>query len=53
MGTETIRTFRTSLNTLGDGYVEAIDSNTLAAIANNQPNQSGGRIAGAGCRAEI
>jgi CxxC motif-containing protein (DUF1111 family) len=45
-GTETIRTFRTSLNTLGDGYVEAIDSNTLAAIANNQPNQSGGRIAG-------
>src|SRR3954471_7182456 len=45
-GTETIRTFRMSLNTLGDGYVEAIDSNTLAAIANAQPNQSGGRIAG-------
>jgi CxxC motif-containing protein (DUF1111 family) len=45
-GTETIRTFRTSLNTLGDGYVEAIDSNTLFAIANNQPSQSGGRIAG-------
>lgn len=45
-GTETIRTFRTSLNTLGDGFVEAIDSNTLAAIANNQRSQSGGRIAG-------
>jgi CxxC motif-containing protein (DUF1111 family) len=45
-GTETIRTFRMSLNTLGDGYVEAIDSNTLLAIANGQPNQSGGRIAG-------
>ncbi|HWC19258.1 MAG TPA: di-heme oxidoredictase family protein [Terriglobales bacterium] len=45
-GTETIRTFRTSLNTLGDGFVEAIDSNTLLAIANNQPSQSGGRIAG-------
>src|SRR5690349_11475265 len=45
-GTETIRTFRTSLNTLGDGFVEAIDSNTLFAIANNQPSQSGGRIAG-------
>ena len=45
-GSETIRTFRTSLNTLGDGFVEAIDSNTLAAIANNQPSQSGGRIAG-------
>jgi len=45
-GTETIRTFRTSLNTLGDGFVESIDSNTLLAIANNQPFQSGGRIAG-------
>jgi CxxC motif-containing protein (DUF1111 family) len=45
-GTETITTFRTSLNILGDGFVEAIDSNTLAAIANNQRNQSGGRIAG-------
>ena len=45
-GTETIRTFRTSLNTLGDGFVESIDSNTLFAIANNQPSQSGGRIAG-------
>ena len=43
---ETVRTFRTSLNTLGDGFVEAIDSNTLAAIANAQPGQSGGQIAG-------
>ena len=45
-GTETIRAQRASLNVLGDGFVEAIDSNTLLAIANNQPNQSGGRIAG-------
>ena len=45
-GSETIRTFRTTTNTLGDGFVEAIDSNTLLAIANNQPSQSGGRIAG-------
>ena len=45
-GNETIRTFRTTTNTLGDGFVEAIDSNTLLAIANNQPSQSGGRIAG-------
>jgi len=30
----------------GDGFVEAVDSNTLFAIANNQPSQSGGRIAG-------
>jgi Tol biopolymer transport system component len=36
---ETIRTFRTSLNTLGDGFVEAIDDATLMAIAANQPNQ--------------
>lgn len=45
-GAETVRTFRTSLNVLGDGFVEAIDSNTLLAIANNQPGQSGGQIAG-------
>ncbi|HUQ32461.1 MAG TPA: di-heme oxidoredictase family protein [Pyrinomonadaceae bacterium] len=43
---ETIRTFRTSLNILGDGFIEAIDSNTLLTIANNQPGQSGGQIAG-------
>lgn len=45
-GTETIRTFRTSLNTLGDGFVEAIDSNTLYQISLNQPYQSNGYIAG-------
>ncbi|MDX6695298.1 MAG: hypothetical protein QOF02_2901 [Blastocatellia bacterium] len=43
---ENIRTFRTSLNTLGDGFVECIDSNTLLTIANNQPGQSGGQIGG-------
>src|SRR5262249_60249769 len=32
-----VHTFRTSLNTLGDGFVEAIDSNTLVAIARSQP----------------
>jgi CxxC motif-containing protein (DUF1111 family) len=45
-GAETVRTFRTSLNVLGDGFIEAIDSNTLVAIANAQPGQSGGQIAG-------
>jgi CxxC motif-containing protein (DUF1111 family) len=45
-GGNEVRTFRTSLNTLGDGFVECIDSNTLAAIANAQPGQSGGQIAG-------
>jgi CxxC motif-containing protein (DUF1111 family) len=43
---ETVFTFRTSLNVLGDGFVEATDSNTLVAIANAQPGQSGGQIAG-------
>jgi CxxC motif-containing protein (DUF1111 family) len=43
-GAENIRTFRTSLNLFGDGFVEAIDSNTLVAIANNEFNQTGGRI---------
>jgi CxxC motif-containing protein (DUF1111 family) len=37
LGTSNVRTFRTSLNTLGDGFIEAIDSNTLFAISNSQP----------------
>ena len=43
---ENLRTFRMSVSVLGDGFVEAIDSNTLAAIANQQRSQTGGRIAG-------
>ena len=35
-GTEDLRTFRMSLNVLGDGFIEAIDSNTLLNIANTQ-----------------
>ena len=45
-GAENVRTFRITLNTLGDGFVEAINSNTLVAIANAQPGQSGGAIRG-------
>ena len=45
-GSETIQAFRATTNVLGDGFVESIDSNTLASIANNQPGQSGGQIAG-------
>jgi CxxC motif-containing protein (DUF1111 family) len=45
-GGENIRTFRMSLNVLGDGFVEAIDDNTLKNIAASQPGQSGGRIRG-------
>jgi Tol biopolymer transport system component/CxxC motif-containing protein (DUF1111 family) len=43
---ETIRTFRTSLNILGDGFVESILDQTLIDIAANQPGQSNGRIQG-------
>ncbi len=45
-GTETTVTLRMSTNTLGDGFVEAINSNTLLALANAEPGQSGGAIAG-------
>jgi len=44
-GNET-RTFRLATNTLGAGFIEAINSNTLVAIANSQPGQSNGRIDG-------
>jgi CxxC motif-containing protein (DUF1111 family) len=44
--TENIRALRAALNTLGDGFVEAIDDNTLKAIAQNQRDQSEGKIAG-------
>lgn len=43
---ENLRTFRMSISVLGDGFVEAIDSNTLVAIANQQRSQTNGRIAG-------
>ena len=35
-----IRTFRTSLNLLGDGFVEAIPNETLLQIAADQPNDT-------------
>jgi CxxC motif-containing protein (DUF1111 family) len=43
---ENIRTLRAVLNTLGDGFVEAIDDSTLMGIAANQPSLSGGNIHG-------
>jgi CxxC motif-containing protein (DUF1111 family) len=38
LGSSNVRTFRTSLNTLGDGFVEAIADSTLLAIRNSQPS---------------
>lgn len=43
---EVIRTFRTSLNTLGDGFVEAIADDTLVQIARSQSDRTRGRISG-------
>jgi CxxC motif-containing protein (DUF1111 family) len=43
---ETIRTFRTSLGTLGDGFVEAVDDSTLIDISSRQCKQDHGRICG-------
>lgn len=43
---ENIRTLRAVLNTLGDGFVEAVDDSTLLAIAARQPEISEGRIHG-------
>src|ERR1700746_2871464 len=44
--TENIRALRAVLNTLGDGFVEAIDDNTLVSIAAHQPEESDGMIHG-------
>ena len=41
-----VQTFRTSLNTLGDGFVEAIADSTLIAIANAQAALPNSRIGG-------
>jgi CxxC motif-containing protein (DUF1111 family) len=37
---ENVRTTRTSLNLLGDGFVEAVPNQTLLDIAANQPNDA-------------
>ena len=43
---EPTRTFRTSLNTLGDGFVEAVADGTLVAIASNQPGTTANEVHG-------
>jgi CxxC motif-containing protein (DUF1111 family) len=44
--TENIRALRAALNTLGDGFVEAIDDKTLQAIAQHQIDVTEGKIHG-------
>lgn len=43
---ETIRTFRTSLSILGDGFVEAIADSTLTDISDKQCSRGLGKICG-------
>jgi CxxC motif-containing protein (DUF1111 family) len=43
-GGQEVRTFRASISLLGDGFVEAIDSNTLLAISNAQPAAQRGSV---------
>lgn len=43
-GNDNVRTFRTSLNTLGDGFVEAIANSTIQNIQANQPSSLRGTI---------
>src|ERR1700722_9458966 len=51
--TENIRALRAALNTLGDGFVEAIDDKTLIAIAEEQAELSEGRVHGEVVQAPI
>jgi CxxC motif-containing protein (DUF1111 family) len=44
LGSSEVRTFRTSLNTLGDGFVEAIADATLVSLANSQPSSMRGLV---------
>jgi CxxC motif-containing protein (DUF1111 family) len=44
--TETIRTFRLSLNLLGDGFVEAVADQSLIDLAQQQCKSSHGKICG-------
>jgi di-heme oxidoreductase (putative peroxidase) len=44
--TETIRTFRISLNLLGDGFVEAVADQALVDLAKEQCKKSGHKICG-------
>src|SRR6202158_6119225 len=51
--TETIRTFRLSLNLLGDGFVEAIADQTLVDLSKEQCKSSHGKICGQFLRVPI
>ena len=43
-GNQPVQTFRASLNAFGDGFVEAIDDQTLINISNSQPVNMRGQV---------
>ncbi|HJQ71210.1 MAG TPA: di-heme oxidoredictase family protein [Blastocatellia bacterium] len=43
-GNQPVQTFRASLNAFGDGFVEAIDDQTLINISNSQPLNMRGQV---------
>src|ERR1700735_3661918 len=51
--TENIRTLRAALNTLGDGFVEAIEDGPLIAISEKQPELTDGKVHGEVVQAPI
>jgi CxxC motif-containing protein (DUF1111 family) len=44
LATDNVRSFRSSLSILGDGFIEAIADSTLIAISNNQPSGMQGQV---------
>jgi CxxC motif-containing protein (DUF1111 family) len=50
---ETIRAFRMSLNTLGDGFIESIADQTLLNLASSQCSNTGGLICGQTVRVPV
>jgi len=51
--TETIRTRRLSLNTLGDGFIEAVTDETLLSIRKDQCRSTHGKICGQALRVPV
>src|SRR5258706_616804 len=51
--TETIRTRRIAVNTLGDGFIEAVSDDTLLSISKDQCRSNHGRICGQALRVPV
>ena len=51
--TETIRTRRLAVNTLGDGFIEAVSDDTLLSISKDQCRSNHGKICGQALRVPV